>query len=320
MIVHRKKKRERRIRSVRSGPLPQNLSIASCGQKAIYSQTSSGATNKRKSQPTQAKKAVLFKLIKASEISSLRKEQDALTQMKALVGTKGAGKKIFEKVFNTDIHRLLTMEDMWKGRQKPTPIHLKEESVQFERGSVGFDQIVWTMKENTSIFLESLETLGKDLLLRRKSNPSASVEFDKDDEVSLNFVTATANLRASIYHIAPQSRFTVKQMAGNIIPAIATTNAIIAGMIVMLALKFVTDDSSCNNTFLAYGGVRKHYLLNEPASGPNPRCVVCSNAYLVLNVDSSTTTLRALVDYLGNPDTKPTLEGELTINNGDVML
>jgi ubiquitin-like 1-activating enzyme E1 B len=52
-------------------------------------------------------------------------------------------------------------------------------------------------------------------------------------------VTATANLRAHIYHISLTSRFDVKQMAGNIIPAIATTNAIIAGMIVMIAVKIV---------------------------------------------------------------------------------
>ncbi len=49
----------------------------------------------------------------------------------------------------------------------------------------------------------------------------------------------TANLRASVYGIEMKSRFIDKQMAGNIIPAIATTNAIIAGMIVMLVIKVV---------------------------------------------------------------------------------
>jgi hypothetical protein len=38
-----------------------------------------------------------------------------------------------------------------------------------------------------------------------------------------------------------KSRFSVKQKAGNIIPAIATTNAIIAGMVVMLAIKVVME-------------------------------------------------------------------------------
>ena len=73
----------------------------------------------------------------------------------------------------------------------------------------------------------------------KKIDPLSFLEFDKDDELSLEFVTATANLRAHIYHIPLNSRFVIKQMAGNIIPAIATTNAMIAGMIVMIAVKIV---------------------------------------------------------------------------------
>jgi len=40
----------------------------------------------------------------------------------------------------------------------------------------------------------------------------------------LNFVTTTTNLRAHIFGIEKQTRFKVKEMAGNIIPAISTTN------------------------------------------------------------------------------------------------
>lgn len=44
------------------------------------------------------------------------------------------------------------------------------------------------------------------------------------------FITAAANLRMSIFRIAPQSYFSVKGMAGNIIPAIASTNSIASGL------------------------------------------------------------------------------------------
>ena len=54
-------------------------------------------------------------------------------------------------------------------------------------------------------------------------------------------MTACANLRAHAFHIPTKSRFEVKEMAGNIIPAIATTNAIVAGMSVMLALKVLNQ-------------------------------------------------------------------------------
>jgi ubiquitin-like 1-activating enzyme E1 B len=66
-------------------------------------------------------------------------------------------------------------------------------------------------------------------------------------------VTAVANIRSSIFNITNLSRFDVKQMAGNIIPAIATTNAIVAGMVVMLALKvFNSQIEKCQNVLFAY--------------------------------------------------------------------
>ena len=61
--------------------------------------------------------------------------------------------------------------------------------------------------------------------------------FDKDDEDTLDFVTASANLRSTVFGIESRSRFDIKQMAGNIIPAIATTNAIVAGLCVLEAFK-----------------------------------------------------------------------------------
>jgi ubiquitin-like 1-activating enzyme E1 B len=55
-------------------------------------------------------------------------------------------------------------------------------------------------------------------------------QFSKDDPLGLNFVTAATNLRAAVFSIPLQSLFDVKSIAGNIIPAIATTNAIVAGL------------------------------------------------------------------------------------------
>ena len=61
--------------------------------------------------------------------------------------------------------------------------------------------------------------------------------WDKDDEASMDFVTAYAKLRAHIFAIGEQIRFDVKAMAGSIIPAIASANTIIAGLIVFKAFK-----------------------------------------------------------------------------------
>lgn len=70
------------------------------------------------------------------------------------------------------------------------------------------------------------------------------IVFDKDDEDTLDFVTASANLRSIVFGIEAKSRFDIKQMAGNIIPAIATTNAIVAGLCVLQSFKVLRGDFS----------------------------------------------------------------------------
>jgi ubiquitin-like 1-activating enzyme E1 B len=44
------------------------------------------------------------------------------------------------------------------------------------------------------------------------------------------FVTSAANIRMLTYRIKPLSYYTIKGMAGNIIPAIASTNSIVSGL------------------------------------------------------------------------------------------
>jgi len=55
----------------------------------------------------------------------------------------------------------------------------------------------------------------------------------------LDFVVTVANFRSAAFHIPRKSRFDIKSMAGNIIPAIATTNAEIGGLIVQEAFKIL---------------------------------------------------------------------------------
>lgn len=83
--------------------------------------------------------------------------------------------------------------------------------------------------------------------MQASSNGSSSapiITFDKDDEDTLDFVAASANLRSIIFGIETKSRFDIKQMAGNIIPAIATTNAIVAGLCVLQSFKVLRGDYS----------------------------------------------------------------------------
>lgn len=56
------------------------------------------------------------------------------------------------------------------------------------------------------------------------------IEFDKDDDNIIHFIASAANLRMYCFGIETQTFNEVKNMAGNIVPAIASTNSIVSGI------------------------------------------------------------------------------------------
>lgn len=66
-------------------------------------------------------------------------------------------------------------------------------------------------------------------------------EFEKDDDTNyhIDFIHAAANLRARNYKITECDQQRTKMIAGKIIPAIATTTAMITGAVAGEIYKFV---------------------------------------------------------------------------------
>lgn len=210
-------------------------------------------------------------------------------------------KKLFNKFFESDIKYLLSMEKLWQKRKAPSPLSFSIEpdskSDSLVDCNMGLeDKRVWNLSECTEMFVGCVYDL-----MKRSESSDEPLVWDKDDEVALDFVVATANIRSIIFHIPQQSRFDVKSMAGNIIPAIATTNAVIAGLMVIESMKILARQfDKCSTVYLNRNVKTRNRLLGvEELQKPNPKCYVCaSKPEVTVYADLSTFTCGMLEDRL----------------------
>ncbi|TKY85119.1 hypothetical protein EX895_006199 [Sporisorium graminicola] len=286
----------------------------------------------------------------AQEIDELRREAREMRDIRASLveaakrgdeqTVRSVAERIFNKVYKNDIERLLGMEEMWTHRPiKPVPLVFQDavngvvvhegEAKSVDRSTATAtsapvsdpaastsastlkDQRTLSLKDNVELFLSSAAALA----VRAAADLSNPLSFDKDDDDALDFVTASSNLRSLVYHIERKTRFQVKQMAGNIIPAIASTNAIIAGMLVLQALHVLSGAwNKARNITLTRGSDR--YIAAFPPTAPNPKCGVCQDVYIPIEVQSlEAVTLAQVVDTVAK-DALQMEDEELIVYNG----
>lgn len=110
------------------------------------------------------------------------------------------------------------------------------------------------------ILVEELSTTVDNACAEEPARPSIDPSgilpcvFEKDDDTNfhVDFLYAAANLRATNYKIKQADRLTVKGIAGRIIPAIATTTAVVSGLAILEMIKYAlgVDHSKHKNSFL----------------------------------------------------------------------
>lgn len=228
---------------------------------------------------------------------------------------RSAAEQALTALFVTEINKQIGMDRYKTADKVPSPLSsddlqkCTDESITppTERADYKPTQI-WTpadcLSELTACFIQAAG-----------SSMPPLAEFDKDDEMAMRFVTAASNLRSYVFQIDPiQSLYSAKGIAGNIIPAIATTNAIVAGLQVLQAFHILkcqmekkNGDLSeeeatkmikkvCRYTYCLRDKTRKGYYL-QPTTlpDPNPNCFVCRNAIISLTMNTHEWTLDMLI-------------------------
>ena len=101
--------------------------------------------------------------------------------------------------------------------------------------------------------------------------------FNKDDDTIIDFIFASSNLRAMNFSLKTSSKFKIKQIAGNIIPAISSTNNIISSLQIMECIKYFLNSKSIDNLkIINVSQDQKISSMNSIDEEINKDCPVCS--------------------------------------------
>jgi len=279
-----------------------------------------------------------------SRIVEVVKERPTGVDLDNMGKLRAYARNVFNAVFDEEIRFKLQLKNGYKGAKKrPEPITFEAAVADDEAPNADAshlkDQRVMSLKECSNMFIDCICSI-----FSPERRPSlGSMVFDKDDDLAMKFVTAASNLRSQCFKIERKSLFDTKGIAGSIVHAIATTNAIVAGIQTLEAVKVLArmKGATVNHPFIRARDEKANASLDfkpkrnlsrdstavwvspiptaagfllqpTPLRDPKDSCVVCGNASVALQVDTRTFTLAELVDKV--------LKGHFGVNTPSIML
>lgn len=259
------------------------------------------------------------------EIQRILSEANELSALKSTVREEHFPYDLIRKVYKNDVEKSLRLESLWKSRQKPEPLEFDTQYSQElaklldnpeSELLLTSDTKDWSTLENLYVLVKSTIALQKRLILGE-----SLISFDKDDEDTLNFVSAAANLRSHVFHIENKTKFDIKQIAGNIIPAIATTNAIISGFSNLGSLSHFGNATNAGKSKAVFISIKPNKRATSAlVEKPNPKCASCGiTSKAIVNISKSALEL-TLQDFIDALSSKYGYSGDISIILGSSRL
>jgi ubiquitin-like 1-activating enzyme E1 B len=191
-------------------------------------------------------------------------------------------------LFHDDILEQQKLVDKWVDKKPPIPLDMRKWTAACVDGLEGIPSSeslkILTIDQYVEMFLVAVRTI-----LRERTDMIGQLFFTKDDPVAVDFVAAASNLRMHNYHIPLISRWDIESIAGAIVPAIATTNAIVAGLQCFNFEQILSSiNSAGRDLWIRYphpSGNGSIVQSSKPAP-PNKDCFICQNKILTLSVSS----------------------------------
>jgi len=128
-----------------------------------------------------------------------------------------------------------------------------------------------------------------------KDEKGASCKIDTDNPEHMKWLYEKAFERAKEFNIEGVTLKLTQGVVKNIIPAIASTNALVSALVANEAFKFITEVSDNLDNFFMNNGTVGNYALT--VSHEREECLVCGSTVATLDV-SSDITVNGFVELL----------------------